>query len=183
MSLSTYHKAAILDTSVLIVLYHLDLLKYLNLFYNKIKIPREVEKEFLTKHKDKKECSRRYKFLSEFYTQNKSWFLACNEYSSSDIDLYLTQKGIDAGEAEAFAQNQALGNMHDILLDERQARKLAKSNNIHHHGVLYILANLDIKYKACNYHRAVETAKSELNTRFSDKIVKQVYSNIKNNKC
>ena len=181
MSLNIHHKSAILDTSVLIVLYHLDLLKYLNLFYKTIRIPREVEKEFLTKHKDSKECSRRYKFLSEFYIQNKSWFLSCNEYNTADIELYSTQKGIDPGEAEAFAQNQALGNVHEILLDEREARKLAKSNKIHHHGVLFILANLDIKYKACNYYNAVEIARSELHTHFSDTIIEQVYNIIKNN--
>lgn len=179
MSLNIYHKTAILDTSVLIVLYHLDLLKFLNLFYNEIRIPRAVEEEFLTKHKDQKECSRRFDFLSRFYTQNKSWFVPCNQYSSADIELYLTEKGIDKGEAEAFAQNQALGNTHEILLDERQARKLAKSNKIHHHGVLFILANLDIRYKACNYYQAVEIAKNELNTHFDDKIIKQVYKQVK----
>ncbi len=175
-----FHKAAILDTSVLIVLYHLNLLEYLKFFYNTIRIPREVEKEFLTKNKSHKERSNRFLFLSNFYKENKSWFIPCNEYNSDDVRIYSTQKGIDAGEAEVFAQNQALGNNHEILLDERQARKLAKSKNIQHHGVLYILAILDIKFKICDYYKVVEKVKIEMKTHFSDDIVNKVYDNVKN---
>jgi len=176
-----FYKAAILDTSVLIVLYHLNLLEYLNFFYNTIRIPRKVEEEFLTKHKSHKEQSERYRFLSHFYNNNKSWFIPCNEYSSDDIKIYLSQKGIDAGEAEIFAQNQALGNNHEILLDERQARELAKSNKIHHHGVLFILANLDLKFKVCDYFEAVKKVKIEMKTYFSEEIVIEVYNSVKNN--
>lgn len=175
------HKAAILDTSVLIVLYHLNLLEYLKFFYNLVRIPRAVEKEFLTKHKNPKEHSKRYLFLSHFYKENKSWFIPCNEYNSDDVRIYLMQKGIDAGEAEVFAQNQALGNNHEILLDERQARKLAKSNNIHHHGVLYILANLDLKFKVCDYFKAVKKVKVEMKTHFSKNIAIKVYNTVKGN--
>lgn len=177
--MKNYQRVAILDTSVLIVLYHLELLKYLNLFYNLIRIPREVEKEFLTKHKNQQECSKRYEFLESFYKKNNSWFIRCNEYNSDDIRIYSSQKGIDLGEAEAFAQNQVLGNNHEILLDERQARKLAKSNKIHHHGVLYILANLDLKFKICNYFEAVEKVKIEMKTYFSDDIIRKVYQEIR----
>jgi len=174
-----FYKAAILDTSVLIVLYHLNLLEYLKFFYNKIRIPREVEKEFLTKHKSQKECSNRFLFLSNFYKKNKAWFIPCNEYNSDDIRIYSTQKGIDLGEAEVFAQNQALGSNHEILLDERQARRLARSNKIQHHGVLYILASLDVKFKVCDYYEVVERVKVEMKTHFSDDIVNKVYDSVK----
>ncbi len=60
------HKSVILDTSVLIVLYHFDLLKYLNLFYNKVRIPREVESEFLNKNKDEDERTKRVQIFRKF---------------------------------------------------------------------------------------------------------------------
>ena len=179
MSVNLHHRSAILDTSVLIVLYHLNLLKYLNLFYTKVRIPREVEREFLTKHFDQKERSARFDFLMDFYKTNKMWFLPCHEYNSDIVEIYLTEPNIDRGEAEAFAQNQALGNVHEILLDEKEARHYARSKNIHHHGVLFILANLDVKYKACKYFHAVEKVRNECATRFSDSVVEQVYKTIK----
>ncbi|MEA3495238.1 MAG: hypothetical protein U9R42_04305 [Bacteroidota bacterium] len=173
------YKSAILDTSVLMVLYHLNLLQYLHLFYNKVRIPREVEREFLEKNKNSIERSKRFEFLMNFYLKNKTWFIRCNEYNTDLVKIYLSVKGIDKGEAEAFAQNQAFGNIHEILLDEKQARKFANMENIQHHGVLFILANLDIKYGACNYFDAVKTAKNELKTFFSKKITIQVYNKIK----
>lgn len=174
-------KSVILDTSVLIVLYHFDLLKYLNLFYSTARVPREVEREFLRNHPDGKERTKRYNFLADFYMQNASWFIPCNEYGSDIVELYLTEKGIDKGEAEAFAQNQALGSVSEILLDERNARKLAKNKKIKHHGVLYILANLEVKFQLCNYLETVKIASEELGTFFSEKIIKEVYNHILNN--
>ena len=176
-----YYKVAILDTSVLIVLYHLGLLDYLNLFYNLIRIPREVEKEFLTKHPNQQERSKRFEFLTLFYEKNKSWFVRCNEYNTMDVELYKSQRGIDAGEAEVFAQNQALGNNHEILLDEKQARSFAKSNKIHHHGVLFILANMDIKFKICDYYDSIEKVRKEMKTYFSDEIIDKVYKDVCDN--
>jgi len=181
MTLKITHPSAILDTSVLIVLYHLNLLQYLIFFYNKVRIPREVEKEFLTKNKDAKECSKRLDFLLRFYQQNGSWFVPCNEYGSDIVEVYLTEKNIDKGEAEAFAQNQALGNNHEILLDEKEGRKLAQNKNVHFHGVLFILANLEIKFQVCDYFNSVEQVRNEMGTHFSKNIINQVYTAVKEN--
>jgi len=112
---------------------------------------------------------------------NSTWFERCNEYGSDLVALYLTEKGIDKGEAEAFAQNQALGSIHEILLDESTARKLARKKEVKHHGVLFILANLDIKFQLCDYYKCAEIASKELGTFFSQNIVDEVYNNIKNN--
>lgn len=167
-------KEAIIDTSVLISLYQLNLLDKLILFYNKVRIPRAVEFEFLNKHKCQKECFNRAIFLTEFYTQNQ-WLIPCNDYSSDIVSIYLTDKELDEGEAEVLAQNQAYSSSHELLLDERKARSIANDEKIKLHGVLFFLAKLDLKYKACNYFDSVNVLINKYGSRFSNKIVSEVY--------
>ncbi len=176
MSITT---KAIIDTSVLISLYYLKLLKFLKLIYAEVRIPRAVEEEFLTQNKDEKEITRRNDFLLLFYAQNSSWFLPCSEYGIDLVKFYLTDAGLDLGEAEALSQNQYLGNISDVLLDERKARKHAKSTSIKHHGVLYILASLDLKFKCCNYFECVNKLKTETSDRFSEKVIKLAYKKVR----
>jgi predicted nucleic acid-binding protein len=168
---------AILDTSVLICLYQLDLVEHLQFFYNKVRIPRKVEEEFLTGHKDELEKSNRYNFITTFYSKHHTWFEPCTDYSADLIAIYLTEKGIDAGEAEVFAQNQVLGNDHIILLDENPGRKLAKTKSIEHHGVLYILAVMDSKFKVCDYWKSIRILEG-YGFRLNDAIVNKVWDEI-----
>lgn len=169
------YPSAIIDTSVLISLYQLDLLSYLNLFYKIIRVPRAVEEEFLTKHPDEIEKSRRFDFLLSFYEINSSWFVRCNEYSSDLISIYLTDKKLDIGEAEVFAQNQAFSNTHEVLLDERKGRIVAAEEQNELHGVLFFIANLELRYNACDYYQCINILKERFRSRFSDSIVDEVY--------
>ncbi len=169
---------AILDTSVLISLYQLNLLENLILFFNNVRVPRKVEEEFLLKNKDEIERSKRHRFLEEFYSKNGVWFTRCNEYSEDIIAIYLADINIDEGEAEVFAQNQALGNDYLMLLDESNARNLARKNELACHGVLYILAKLDLNFKICNYFDNVKILKEIYRFRVNDKIVSHVYTTV-----
>ncbi|PTX61066.1 putative nucleic acid-binding protein [Kordia periserrulae] len=171
-------KSAIIDTSVLICLNHLNLIKYLNLIYNKVYIPRAVEHEFF-QNITEEEQTKRYVFLENFYIENSIWFKKCQAFRSELIELYRTDKKLDLGEAEVFAQNQELGNVNIMLLDEKKARTLAEKNDLAKNGVLYILAIFDLKLKNINYFQAVEKLKNENNTYFSKKIVNMVYSIVK----
>jgi len=172
-------RSSIIDTSVLLTLYYLDLLSYLNLIYFEVRVPREVEREFLQNNKDEKENSLRFDYLINFYKSNSSWFLPCNEYGSDLVSIYLADKRLDRGEAEVFAQNQSLGLVHELLLDENEGRRVAKNQNIKHHGVLYILAKFDVLFSVCDYFKSVEYLKDINVGRFSPVIVNQVYQNIK----
>lgn len=170
---------AILDTSPLICLYQLNLLEYLNLFYNSVMIPREVEREFLYNIPDIEEQNRRYVFLEEFYYKHEIWFIRCNLYSEDLINLYKTQDGIDAGEAEVFAQNQHLGSDHILLIDEINGRKLANKNNNAVSGVLYIIATLDIRFKICDYFKSTNILRNQFGFRISDRIINEVYQKVR----
>lgn len=82
---------AIIDTSVLLTLYSLGLLDKLNLFYSEVRIPREVEKEFLDLKDDELEQTQRVNYILNFYELNKSWFIRCNEYSSDFVLIWYTK--------------------------------------------------------------------------------------------
>jgi predicted nucleic acid-binding protein len=172
-------KYAIIDTSVLISLYSLGLLEYLNVLYLNVRVPREVEREFLEKNRDLMEQTQRFIFLDSFYQKHGSWFSQCNEYGSDLIEIYLTEKGLDRGEAEVFAQNQVLNNNHDLLLDERDGRRVAKDKNIKHHGVLYILARLELNFRVCNYFEKVKQLQINRIGNISNKIAIEVFEIVK----
>lgn len=166
---------AIIDTSVLISLYELKLLNYLNLIYYEVRVPREVEREFLYNLKNEAKKSERFAFLTNFYDIHNSWFQPCNEYGSDIVEIYLTDKRLDRGEAEAFAQNQALGTVYELLLDEKKGRKIAKSEFIKHHGVLYILAKFDLRFQLCKYEESLKRLETKNIGNFSAKIIETVY--------
>jgi len=171
---------AIIDTSVLISLYHLDLLRHLSAIYDQVKVPREVEKEFVrTLKASPEEQSKRFDYISKFYFENKTWFLPCNEYETDIVQLFLSNKRIDLGEAEVFAQNSVFQNSHQLLLDEKQGRKLATSIQADYHGALYIIAKLDVSMGVCNYHDAIKKLKKANIGRYSDTIINSVFTKVK----
>ena len=105
---------AILDTSALISLYNLDFLNDLRLVYAEVRIPREVQREFLDKISEI-EKSKRFDFLLNFYKENESWFLPCSEYGEDLISIYLTEEGMDRGESEVLAQSQAFDKLYQVI--------------------------------------------------------------------
>ncbi|MDX1939377.1 MAG: hypothetical protein SFU99_02430 [Saprospiraceae bacterium] len=170
---------AILDTSALRSLYYLELLPYLNLLYTEIRIPRAVEKEFLVKPSSESERTSRFIFLSNFYLENSSWFIPCNEYGSDLVEIYLAKAGMHEGEAEVLAQNQFFDNLYEVILDERIARKFASSENMSIHGTLYLLAFLDIKFRVCNYFTSVDLLMSKRRTFLNVAIIRKAYEDVK----
>lgn len=179
-------RKAIIDNSVLRALYHLDLLKEISLIYSEVFLPRAVEKEFLSES-DFIQRSKRFNFFERFATKHRIWFQKCEMYTYEDIQIRLSdlrkeEKKIHQGEGEALVQNQLLdldGIETEVLLDENIGRKFAKSKNIKHHGVLYILAQLDLRLKICNYQICVQKLINEHNCFFGKKIIKTVYENVK----
>src|ERR1039457_6587237 len=166
---------AIIDTSVLLSLYHLNLLSFLNLIYTIVRVPREVEKEFLQHTDSELERSKRYDFLQNFYNDNNTWFIPCNEYGSDIVDLYLTEKNFDRGEAEVFAQNQATDSISELLLDEKIGRKFAERKFIQHHGVLFIIATFEISFQCCGYRESIKILQKKKIGRFTNSVIESVY--------
>lgn len=166
---------AILDTSALLCLHHLNLLSNLNLLFSEVRIPRAVEKEFLTNHPHPDERSRRLAFLLNFYELHRSWFVPCDEYGSDLVALYMSEPKMNEGEAEAMAQNQFFDSTYVLVLDETTARKLADRRGMKRGGTLRLLAALSLRFHCCDYFVAVESLKRELNTRFGEDVIQKAH--------
>lgn len=170
---------AIIDTSVLLTFYELGFIDKLQLFFAEVRVPREVESEFLNSEALDSNKDERFKWLSEVYEKHKTWIKACNEYGTDLVDLYLTEPKIDKGEAEAFAQHQALGSVHTVLIDEKEGRKLALRKKIQHNGVLSLIARLDLQLQICDYRTTVASLMEKGIGRYTQEIVDRVYQSIK----
>jgi predicted nucleic acid-binding protein len=179
MSDTQHPPKAILDTSVLLTLYYLGHIESLQLLFSEVRIPREVEAEFLQSRAIDTDSNDRFKFLTETYDNHKTWFKACNEYGSDLVKIYLSEPGIDKGEAEAFAQHQALGGIHTVLIDEKRGRNVARNWTIAHHGVLSVIARFDLQLKLCDYKNTIAFLEASKIGRFSPNIIEKVYNEIK----
>ncbi len=167
-----------MDTSALISLYNLQSLEHLSLMYEEVRIPREVEREFLDKVSED-EKTRRFAFIAKFYDINQSWFVPCLDYGSDLIEIYLASDGMDRGEAEVLAQNQSLDNLYEVIIDESIARGVAQSKSFKVHGVLYLLAVLSIRFQKIDYNASVDYLIKEQNFRLKSKVANQVYEKVR----
>jgi len=168
-------KKAILDTSALLCLYHLGLLEKLNLLFQEVRIPVAVEKEFLFKVKSEEAKNERFAFLTACYEANDTWLFKCMEYGKDLITLYLTMEGMDEGEAEALAQNQALDSSYQLIIDEKTARNVAKARSFSISGVAFLLACMEVKHGLCDYRACINRLRKELGTKFSKTIEEAAY--------
>jgi len=170
---------AILDTSALISLYELDLMQYLNLMYVDVLIPDAVEKEFLDNPRiTEEEKTKRLEYFFRITTEYSSWLQQCKEYEDTLIQLYLAMDGMDQGEAETLAQNQSLDSLFEVIIDERTARKMARSASMQVHGTLYLIAKLHIQFQVCDYWEYTRKMKEETTTHVTDKIIELVFSEV-----
>lgn len=170
---------AILDNSVLRALYHLSLFEKLNLLYQRVLIPESVQREFLAVS-DILEQTRRFQFLTYALHEHRHWFQVCREHDTSLMRILMAERTegghqLDEGEAEALSQNSVLGNIADVLLDERRGRRYASCANIQHHGVLHILAVLDVRLRACDYFQSVDSLVKVHGVFLSADVVKRVH--------
>ena len=179
MSDTQHLPKAILDTSVLLTLFVLGITENLHLLFTEVRIPREVEREFFKSKAIDADENERYNFLASVYEKHKTWFKACNEYESDLVDLYLTEKKIDKGEAEVFAQYQALGSHHTVLIDEKEGRRIAKNKSIQHQGVLSVIAKFDILLQLCDYKTTVALLIELGVGRYKPALIDEVYYRLK----
>lgn len=166
---------AILDTSALLCLYHVDVLSYLSLLFDEVRVPEEVQQEFFNAPSEA-EKSKRFAFLHNFYQDNDTWFIPCNEYGEDLITIYLSEKGMDRGEAEALAQNQFYDSLYQVIIDEKIARKIARNNEMEIRGTLSLLADMELSHGLLDYRTIVKRLIDELGTRFSQKVIDLVYN-------
>lgn len=170
--------SAIIDNSALRALYLVNQLSLLHLLYEEVLVPRVVEKEFLSVS-DLTEQQERFDFLIPFYETNSSWFLRCNQYDQALMAIYLTSPKMDAGEAEVLSQNQCLGAVHQVIIDEKVGRQFAQSKTFNCCGTLSILARLDLQFNQIDYMATVQKLINNHSARYSKTVINNVFADIK----
>jgi len=159
--------AAILDTSALIALYTVGRLSLLNLLFDEVRLPRKVREEFVRRPKEPAETDAREKLLLQL-PQVMPWLVECDDYTTEAVELWKDKhKKIHAGEAEVLAQNQILGSVHTLVLDETIARGLAKQKNLKVEGTAKLLAKFALQ-GLCDYQQDVHQLRQRIGFRLSD---------------
>jgi predicted nucleic acid-binding protein len=154
-------RTAVVDSSVLINLTHLNLVRELSLFFDRVYVPRAVHKEVNRKGRF------RYR-LNKFYAV--SVLRRCIVANVTNVSLL--QAELDLGEAEAVIQAQENGASF-FIGDEKRAREVARNMGRKPIGTLAILARLERDGHAPELARMVSKLRRDLHFRVSDELVRQ----------
>ncbi len=154
-------RIAIIDTSLLINLAHLGLARELDLFFDRVYVPRAVQEELNRKGRF------RYR-LNKLYATG--FFTRC--LTADKFNVQLLQAELHRGESEALVQAQEKQASY-FLGDERRARAIAVRMGKEPVGTLRLLARLNIEGRAPELLGLVRTLRRDPEFRVSDAIVQQ----------
>jgi predicted nucleic acid-binding protein len=152
-------RTAIIDSSCLINLIHLDLASKLILFFDRVYVPRNVQTEFNRKHRS------RYR-LNKLFRAGVFERCVC----SDETRFRILRFEIDAGEAEALVQAQEKG-AEFVLVDERRAREIGVRQGLTPCGTVRLLARLRQDGHAADTWVLVRRLRRELGFRVRDDVV------------
>ena len=154
-------RIAVIDSSPLINLTHLDLARDLALFFDRVYVPRAVQEEPNKKGRFRYRLNRLYR---------AGFFTRC---MTADIfNVQLLRAELDRGEAEALIQAQEKQALY-FIGDERRARKIAARMGRKAVGTLRLLARLNLEGRAPEISGLVRILRRDLDFRVSDEIVQQ----------
>jgi predicted nucleic acid-binding protein len=154
-------RIAVIDSSCLICLAHLDLAPKLALYFDVVYVPRNVQSEFNKKHRS------RYRLNKLF---ESGLFRKCNYRDETNFRLLSSE--LDAGEAEGLVQAQERGAQF-FLVDEQQARKFGVRQGLVLCGTLRLLARLCLEGYSEDIWLLVRKLRRERRFRVSDEVVRQ----------
>ena len=154
-------RIAIIDSSCLICLVHLNLASRLALYFDVVYVPRNVQIEFNRKHRS------RYRLNKLFET---GVFRKCMCKDETNFRLLTTE--IDPGEAEGLVQAQEQG-AEFFLVDERKAREIGLRQGLTLYGTLRLLARFCLEGYAEDIWVLVRKLRRERDFRVGDGIVRK----------
>jgi predicted nucleic acid-binding protein len=154
-------RTAIIDSSCLICLVHLNLAPKLALYFDVVYVPRFVQIEFNRKHRS------RYRLNKLF---GAGIFQKCMGKDETNFQLLTTE--LDAGEAEGLVQAQERG-AEFFLVDERKARAIGARQGLTLYGTLRLLARLSLEGYAEDTWALVRRLRKERGFRVGDELVRK----------
>jgi predicted nucleic acid-binding protein len=154
-------RIAVVDSSPLISLTHLNLARELPLFFDRVYVPRSVQREVNRKGRF------RYR-LNKLY--ETGYFARCAAADATNVQLLLNE--LHEGEAEALIQGQERQALF-FIGDEKRAREIAERMGRKPVGTLRLLARLNLEGRAPDLGSLVQVLRRDLGFRVSDDVVRQ----------
>jgi predicted nucleic acid-binding protein len=154
-------RIAIIDSSCLICLVHLNLASKLAFYFDVVYVPRNVQIEFNRKHRS------RYR-LNKLFEAGVFQKCMCKD----ETNFRLLTAELDAGEAEGLVQAQERG-AEFFLVDERKAREIGVRQGLTLYGTLRLLARFCLEGYAEDMWALVRRLRRERNFRVGDEIVRK----------
>ena len=152
---------AVVDSSPLINLDHLGLALELSLFFDRVYVPRSVQRELNRKGRF------RYR-LNKLY--NTGFFIRCRTADMTNVQLLRAE--LHEGESEAIIQAQEK-QARFFIGDDKRAREIAQLKGTKAVGTLRLLARLGLEGRAPELRALVRILRRDLNFRVADEVVQQ----------
>ncbi len=154
-------RVAIIDSSALINLTHLELASKLSLYFTAIYVPRQVQTEVNKKSKFRHRLNKLY---------GAGLFKRC--MCADDTRVRLLTLDLDAGEAEGLVQAQEK-EARFFIVDERRAREIGRRQGLTLVGTVRLLARLALEGRAEDTQVLVRRLRKELKFRVTDDVVER----------
>ncbi len=159
-------RIAVVDSSPLIALAHWGLAQEISQFFDKVLVPRAVQREV------NKKARFRYR-LNRLFATGK--FERCAVADPGNVQLL--QEGLNEGEAEALSQAQERRSKEEAELffigDERQARDRCQQLKLKAVGTVRLLARLNLDGFADSPAALVRKLRRDLRFRVSEEVVRE----------
>jgi len=149
---------AVVDSSPLINLVHLELAEKLHLYFDAIYVPRMVQREVNRKAKFRHRLNKLY---------SKGLFKRCVVVDPVSVQFL---RDLDPGEAEALVQASEMG-VAVFIGDEKDARNMSERRGIRPIGTARLLARLHLEEYAAETGQLVRKLRRDLNCRITDQVV------------
>jgi len=155
-------RVAVIDSSPLINLVHLELALKLSQFFSLVYVPRQVQVEVNKKAKFRHRLNKLYE---------KNLFQKC---VVTEDPVRVEFSGLlDPGEAESIQQAQELEATH-LVIDEKRARKVGEAiANLRLVGTASILARLEREGLSGSTYSLVQKLRRDLRCRITDQLVER----------
>lgn len=154
-------RIAVIDSSSLIALAHLQLAQAVALFFDVIYVPAAVQREVNRKQRFRYRLAKLYK---------GGIFQRCSLASKDRVELLTVE--LHQGEAEALVQAQERAASY-FIGDEKRARQIGEAQGLKPVGTLRILARLHLQGQAAPTNALANKLRKDLKFRISDEIVEQ----------
>lgn len=154
-------RLAIIDSSPLIVLTHLQLASKLSIFFDRILVPRRVQEEVNRKNRFRRRLNKLFEI---------GLFERCNCADQTRVRILLLGGKLGPGESEGLVQAQEKGASF-FIADETLAREQASRQGLSAIGSTRILARLSSEGYAEDVWSLVARVRRDLRFRIDDKTV------------